>query len=158
MTVGVACAGATSGDTPVPIPARYTRNSYHGGGRQVANSSNETGGCLLVLIVAGVAIWGGQDYLRSSVWGEREGVIKTDDCRTRVIVKPDTSDTWFKKFTCATLKTNKGVLIRQICEAVETSGAACTVVYSYERKGPNLCNDPQYPYLHTDDLCYNYSQ
>lgn len=126
-------------------------------GREVA-INNESGGCLLVLVVAVTVIWWGQDYVRSSVYGEREGIIKTDDCRTRIIVKPDTSDTWFKKFTCIYQKTNKGVLIKQLCEAVETSGGACTVVYSYETKGPDVCSNAKNPYLHTDDLCYVYPQ
>ena len=85
-------------------------------------------------------------------------MVKTDDCRTRLIVKPDSSDTWFKKFTCAALQLNRSVLIRQTCEAVETSCSACEVVYSYEKKGPRVCSDPKFPYLHIDDQCYTYPE
>jgi hypothetical protein len=107
---------------------------------------------VLGLIVGGV-VWG-----YKSMWGEREGTVNTDDCRARIPLKEDSSDTWFKQFTCSYRKTNSGKLISGTCEAVETSAGRCNTVYFYEKKVPKVCTDPKFPYLGVDDLCYTFPQ
>jgi hypothetical protein len=120
--------------------------------------ASEADGCLVTFIVIGIAIWGGGAVLRSTIWGEQEGVINTDDCRARIVVKEDSSDTWFKKFTCTYRKTNKGTLISGVCQAVETTGGKCETVYFYDKVVPKVCTDPKYPNLGVDDMCYTLPQ
>jgi hypothetical protein len=112
-------------------------------------------GCVFALIVIFSAIrWGVE-----SLWGEREGTIRTNDCRTRISVVEGSSETWFKKFTCSYKKTVKGYLISGYCEAVDTNSAGvCETVYFYPRKVPNLCTDPKYPHLGQDGMCHTEPQ
>ena len=111
-------------------------------------------GCLIVVGLIGWGLYSGY----GSMWGEREGTIKTDDCRTRVVLKEGSTDTWFKKFTCSYRKTAKGTLMSGYCEAVDTSAGVCDTVYFYEKKAPNVCTNPTYPYLGVDDQCYTQPQ
>jgi hypothetical protein len=116
---------------------------------------SETIGCLFFIVVVVLGGIAGVDKIQNALWGEREGTIKTDDCRARIPVKEGSFDTWFKKFTCTYRKTNAGTIMSGYCEAIETSDAgACGVVYFYEKKPPNLCTDPKFPYLGEDDRCH----
>jgi hypothetical protein len=121
----------------------------------VSKNAGESGWTYLVVIVVLLI---GASWLRETFWGEREGTIKTEDCRARVLIKADSPTTWFKQFTCMYRKSQKGTLISGLCEAVETSGAVCETVYYYEKPVPHLCNDPKYPYLGMDELCYSTPQ
>jgi hypothetical protein len=123
----------------------------------MANKSSEPGCAILSLVVLAGLAWGGIS-LHSVIWGEREGDIKTEDCRARILVKEGSSDTWFKTFTCTYQKTQKGVLMGGVCQSVETSGGACTTVYVYAKEGAKVCTDPKFPNLGADDKCYSYPQ
>jgi hypothetical protein len=107
-----------------------------------------SGLCVLAGVVAGIA------WLHSALWGEREGTIKTDDCRTKITLTEDSPSTWFKQFTCTYHKTKTAKLISGYCEAVETTAGACDTVYFYDKKAPKLCTDPKFPYLGYDDMCH----
>jgi hypothetical protein len=114
------------------------------------NNAAYGGGCLIVLgLIGGGLVWG-----YNTLWGEREGTIKTDDCRARITLKENSSDTWFKKFTCSYRKTTKGIVMSGYCEAVDISAGVCDTVYFYVKSPPNVCTDPSFPYLGTDDKCY----
>jgi hypothetical protein len=83
-------------------------------------------GCLLVLVL----ISGGLYLGYNALWGELEGTIRTDDCRTRIELKEQSADTWFKKFTCSYRKTNSGAVMDGYCEAVDTTSAgSCDAIY-----------------------------
>ncbi len=45
-----------------------------------------------------------------------------------------------------------------VCESVTTSGGVCDTVYYYLKEGAKICNDPKYPHLGIDDLCYTTPQ
>jgi hypothetical protein len=112
-------------------------------------------GCTMLAFLVIVLLASGLPSLRESLWGEREGTIKTDDYRTRIVVKEGSHGTWFKTFTCTYRKTNKGTLMSGYCEAVETTNAgACDTVYFYEKQAPKVCTDPKFPYLGVDDMCH----
>ena len=107
-------------------------------------------GCLFLI---GLGIWAMSQGL-GKIWGEQEGYVKTDDCRSTVMLKASSPETWFKKFTCVYRRTKRGVLISGVCVSVDTDGAVCKTVYEYEREGPKVCTDPKFPYLREDDMCY----
>jgi hypothetical protein len=101
-------------------------------------SSRRNWGCF-VFILAAVLFWArALIWVHGAIWGEREGFIKTEDCRTKIPVKQGSPDTWFKKFTCTYEKTDGGRIVGGFCQAVETDDAGvCTLVYSYEKKPEN---------------------
>jgi len=90
---------------------------------------------LLMLGVFGAGLF----WLTAALWGEREGTIKTDDCRTRITLKEGSPTTWFKKFTCTYKKTNKGNLMSGYCEAVETNAGTCDTVYFFWKRYIAFC-------------------
>src|ERR1039458_1627917 len=102
-----------------------------------AKSAGDPGeGCAacLMLIAAFFLLMPGNP-LHDSIWGEHEGIIKTDDCREKVTVEEGSSGTWFKTFTCTYQKSKSGKLIGGSCQAVEMNdGGACQTVYSYQKK------------------------
>jgi hypothetical protein len=124
---------------------------------QVGGEPNYGLGCF-VLMAFILVLWvhsGGLTSINNMVWGEREGVMKTDDCRTRIVVKEGTSATWFKKFTCVYRRTKSNKLMSGYCEAVDTNSAgACNTVYFYIKQVPPICTDPKFPYFGEDDLCH----
>jgi hypothetical protein len=112
-------------------------------------------GCLFVLSLLGAGLL----WIHNTVWGEREGSIQTDDCRARILIKENSCETWFKKFTCTYQRTKGGKLISGTCEAVDTDAAGkCETVYFYEKKNPLSCTSPLEPYLGDDDLCHDTPQ
>jgi hypothetical protein len=60
-------------------------------------SRNNSGDGVWTLLVVIVVLIVGVSWLQQTFWGEREGTIKTDDCRTRVLLKEDSPTTWFKQ-------------------------------------------------------------
>jgi hypothetical protein len=117
-------------------------------------SENGEGATFGYLIAAVIVIWFGGKYLHNTVWGEREGVINTDDCRSKVAVVEGSSATWFRKFTCVYQKDRDGSLMRGACEAVDiTPSGACETDYYYEKKAsPSICPESA-PYLGLDGKC-----
>jgi hypothetical protein len=108
-------------------------------------------GCLIVLALIGC----GLVWVHNTVWGEREGSIKTEDCRAKITVKEGSSETWFKKFTCTYQRTKQGKVLSGYCEAVDTNAAGiCETVYFYEKKPLLVCTSPLMPYLGDDDRCH----
>ena len=108
-------------------------------------------GCLVVFALIGV----GLVRIHNTVWGEREGSIKTDDCRAKITVKEGSSETWFKKFTCVYQKTKSGKILSGYCEAVDTNTAGiCETVYFYEKQASLVCSSSLMPYLGEDDRCH----
>ena len=109
------------------------------------------GGCLvalMVIIAVGYA-------LENTIWGEREGFVKTNDCRTTIPIKPGSPETWFKTFTCAYQKTKSGKIMGGTCQSVVLAdNGVCETVYVYEKPQPDVCTDPKYPYLGYDDMCH----
>jgi hypothetical protein len=105
---------------------------------------------VFLLFVAGL-VW-----IHQAIWGEREGTIKTDDCRARIVIKEGSSETWFKKFTCSYEKTRGGTIVGGYCEAVDINSAgACETVYVYTKDIQNSCGaNPTAPYLGDDNLCH----
>lgn len=108
------------------------------------------------LIGIGVVLWG----VSAVFFGEREGIVKTSDCRETVTLQSDTLQKYYKTFTCSNEKTNKGTIMRGVCTHVDTPGSIfsssndCSVAYVYERKQDTVCADKKFPYLGRDDLCH----
>ena len=102
-----------------------------------------------------VLAWGGYE----AIWGEREGTIKTDDCRARIMVDEFPSrGTLFKTFTCSYRKTVSGKILDGYCESVYTTNGTCETVYVYQKKKNNGgCVKPN-PYLGEDDHCHEVPQ
>lgn len=107
-----------------------------------------------VWIIAGLGAVG---LVNERFFGEQEGIVNTADCRTRVLVK-ESDKPAFKKFTCTYRRTQSGLIISGVCEAVDISGGTCETVYTYTKKVPDLCTDPKFPYAGIDDKCYNNPQ
>jgi hypothetical protein len=108
-------------------------------------------GCF-VLIVVGLASIGA---LRNYFLGEEEGQVKYEDCRNKITVQEDSSDTWFKKFTCSYAKTQSGKIMSGVCVHVETEGPVCQTAYIYYKKPQIVCSDPKFPNAGYDDLCHS---
>jgi hypothetical protein len=93
-----------------------------------AGNSSDGFGVLVFLVV----IVGGGFGLHSALWGEREGTIKTEDCRTRIKVEEGSSDTWLRQFTCSYDKSTTPKTVWVFCEAVTTNAAGgCDTEYFY---------------------------
>lgn len=88
------------------------------------------------------------------LWGEEEGVIRTEDCRSQIPIVEGSSKTWFKKFTCSYYKTSSGRIMGGYCSHVEIVDGVCQSAYSYAKKPDHVCTDPHFPNLHEDDHCY----
>lgn len=85
---------------------------------------------LVVIALAFGVVSGLHGYL----WGEQEGVVRTSDCRNRILIKEDSSETWFKKFTCEYTRADSGKISGGTCAYVETNGPVCNAAYVYEKK------------------------
>jgi hypothetical protein len=107
---------------------------------------------LIGFLIAGVGA------VQRSVWGEQEGTTRTNDCRNSVSVKEGSYVTWFKKFTCSYVKSKSGKIIGGTCVSVETDGAVCNTVYSYDKKSDLHCTDPKFPYVGIDEICHTEPQ
>src|SRR5579862_2207829 len=108
-------------------------------------------GCGFVLMVVMVGLLYGYNFF----WGEKEGSIKTADCRIQVAVKEGSPETWFKTFYCEYDKARNGVLLGGSCHAVEMSGGACVKDTSYDKKPKWTCPDPKRPLIGLDGLCHS---
>src|SRR5687767_611996 len=64
-------------------------------------------------------------------FGEREGVVKVEDCRTTVKLngKP-----WLRPFTCNHRRSKSNKLLYGFCAAVDTNGSVCDTAYVYEKE------------------------
>ena len=109
------------------------------------------------VLVVGAIIWGIYSLFG---WGEREGVVKFDDCRQMVTLKPDTLQKYFKSFTCMYRRTESERIMSGECVHVDTAGTLfsssneCDIAYIYEKEQEGSCTDPKYPYLGYDDMCH----
>jgi hypothetical protein len=87
--------------------------------------------------------------------GERQGEVKWSDCREKIFVSEDSIESLTKRFTCSYWKTNGGKLLGGQCVNIETEeNGSCRKAYIYNKSADKVCNDPKYPRLHVDDLCY----
>jgi hypothetical protein len=101
---------------------------------------------LCIVVVSGI-------ILHNYVLGEQDGEVKYEDCRNKVTIEEGATDTWFKKFTCSTIKTKSGKVIRGVCVNVVTEGPVCQTVYIYSKRPTASC-PASFPYLGYDDLCH----
>jgi hypothetical protein len=83
---------------------------------------------LLVFAVMGLVA------VHTYVFGEQEGEAKYEDCRNKITIKQDSTDTWFKKFTCSYAKNETGKIIGGVCVHVETEGSVCQAAYIYYKQ------------------------
>lgn len=91
----------------------------------------------------------------SSCGGEREGTVKTSDCRERIFINEDSIEALTKKFTCTYYKTRQGRIMGGSCVHIEyDSNGQCKASYTYSKKQDNVCLDKANPRLGMDDLCY----
>lgn len=86
--------------------------------------------------------------------GEREGTFKIDDCREVVQLSSDNFQRYYKDFTCVIQKSKSGRIISGECAHIDMSGNVCKTAFVYDKKASGVCNDPKFPHLHYDDLCY----
>lgn len=90
---------------------------------------------------------------------EREGVVKYDDCRHVIDLKPNTFQKRFHTFTCEYRKSQSGKVISAKCVRVESDGTlfsathSCNAAYVYYRWKHDGCPKVD-PYLGYDDKCY----
>jgi hypothetical protein len=81
-----------------------------------------------IFVIAGLIA--AHNYL----WGEQEGEAKYEDCRNKIMVKQDSTEKLFKKFTCSYAKNENGKIISGVCVHVETEGAVCQTAYIYYKQ------------------------
>ena len=110
----------------------------------------------MFLAVIALVVWGGEKLF----FGEREGVVKYDDCRQIITLPSDTLQKYYKTFTCTYSKTKSGKIMGGECVHIENEGSlftsshACSEAYVYQRKSEENCTDPKAPYLGYDDMCH----
>jgi hypothetical protein len=125
----------------------------------------EAGGIIAIAFIA-LIVWG---VYSSFGWGEREGVVKYDDCRSVVMLSSDTWQKFYKTFTCTYAKTQSGKVMSGECVHIDTAGtafsasSACETAYVYEKAQDSACkgntkDGVPYPYLGYDDKCYTTPQ
>ncbi|MBU6415420.1 hypothetical protein KGQ34_04260 [Patescibacteria group bacterium] len=125
----------------------------------MTNKNDKWGNFVGILIMISFVFWGIHGLLG---WGEREGVVKYDDCREVVTLTPDTWQKLYHTFSCTySRKTKSGrsmgggecVRIENDSSLFSTSHT-CATAYVYE-KDPSggVCTDPTHPYLTYDDTC-----
>lgn len=108
------------------------------------------------LIAIGAVLWG----ISAISFGEREGIVKSSDCRETVTLESDTLKKYYKTFTCSYQKTKGGKIMSGECIHIEnpssifSSSNECSVAYVYYRKQDGICIDKKFPYLGRDDKCY----
>ena len=108
----------------------------------------------LYLVILGL-ILGGLVMIHNSIWGEQEGFTKADDCRSSIGLTEGSFDTWFKRFTCTTKKTQSGKIISGVCVSVVTEGPVCQTAYTYQKKPQITCSNPNFPFPGYDDICHS---
>ncbi len=115
--------------------------------------SSEIDGLLSILFLIGLGVW-------FFAGGERDGVVKYQDCREIVKLQPDTYQKYYKTFTCDIARTVSGKSMGGECVHIEYDGSflsqsrGCNVAFVYTVKQDAICNDKNYPNLGTDDKCY----
>jgi hypothetical protein len=86
--------------------------------------------------------------------GEREGAVKSDDCREQIPIQEGSFAAFNKTFDCRYEKSKSGKIMSGSCTAVEVDGnGTCKASYSYE-KTPWLNCGPR-GRLKDDDQCYS---
>lgn len=101
--------------------------------------------------------------------GEREGVVKYDDCRQIVQLKSDTTQKYYKKFTCSYSKTQSGKIMSGECVNISNDNSllgnksTCATAYVYEKEQDPVCKNNikggiLYPYLGYNDNCFTEPQ
>ena len=85
--------------------------------------------------------------------GEREGVVKYDDCREKIFIKETDLETLTKPFTCDYIKTQNGLIMRGLCIHIDYDNSGrCRKALIYTRSQQNVC-DAEHPILTFDDKC-----
>jgi hypothetical protein len=116
-------------------------------------NSSSGWGFLIILVLIG---WG----ITSWIGGEREGVVKYDDCRETITLKPDNFQKYYMKFTCNYTKSNSGKIMSGECVHIDTNdsffsvGSSCVRAYVYQKEPEIKCSDTANGYLGNDDKCY----
>lgn len=116
---------------------------------------------LVALVILGGIYWSvvGATRLWGSFFGEREGIIKYDDCRAIVTLQPDTLQKYYRTFTCGYNRTKSGKIMSGECVRIVndksffSSSHTCATAYVYEKEQEGNCTDPARPYLTYDDMC-----
>jgi hypothetical protein len=111
-----------------------------------------------LFLLALALILGGLIKMHNSIWGEREGVVKVDDCRNSIEIQEGSVRTWFKTFTCTAKKTESGKIISGFCHSVVTEGSVCQTVYTYSKKPEIRCSNPNFSFPGYDDICHSNAQ
>ena len=84
---------------------------------------------------------------------EREGTIKTSDCREEIELKENDLTTFLKDFTCDYTKTENGKILNGECYSVKIKNGECRTVWSYEKKSEVNCSK-EFPFAGYDSKCY----
>lgn len=92
--------------------------------------------------------------------GEREGVVKYDDCRQIVQLKSDTTQKYYKKFTCEYIKSNDGkIILGGTCVHIDTdsslltSNSSCKTAFVYQKEPDIKCPDTVNGFLDVNGKC-----
>lgn len=92
-----------------------------------------------------------------SACGEREGIVKTSDCREKITIKEKSIEALTKTFTCQYNKTRQGRIMGGSCVHIEyDNNGQCKASYTYYKEQDNVCLDKANPRLREDDMCYPY--
>jgi hypothetical protein len=83
---------------------------------------------------------------------EREGAVKSDDCREQIPIQEGSFAAFNKTFDCQYEKSKSGKIMSGSCTAVETDGSTCKSSYTYQKAPWKTCS-PGFR-LKDDDLCY----
>ncbi|MGO8945885.1 MAG: hypothetical protein ACLQJ7_19720 [Syntrophobacteraceae bacterium] len=113
-------------------------------------------------IVKGVFLSVTLAFIVCGCGGEREGVIKTEDCRETVRLSDDAFQwqSYWETFTCGYVRRASGKLINKTCERVVMNGGYCQTAYIYYyHADPDPGCTKAYPYMGKDagkDACFAY--
>lgn len=112
---------------------------------------------VVAVVVIILVFWGIYSFFG---WGEREGVVKYDDCRQIIALAPNTYQKYYKTFTCMYRRTGAGKIMGGECVHIDfinswlTHSSECETAYVYEKKQEGGCTNPNFPFLGYDDKCH----
>jgi hypothetical protein len=89
--------------------------------------------------------------------GEREGTVRTSDCREKITINEKSIEALTKTFTCQYYKTRQGRIMGGLCVHIDyDNNGQCKASYTYYKEQDNVCLDKANPRLREDDMCYPY--
>ncbi len=112
------------------------------------------GSIFAIVIVVGILNWLLSSNIIYIFGGEKEGIIKFDDCREIIRLKDNPYQKFYKSFTCDYVKTATGKIMSGTCVHVKTSwlSGKCEQAYIYDKEPEIKCLENGY--LGYDGRCY----